>query len=915
MDYYELDSCCEKKHNFNIDNASTILNFDIRHLNKNCKINNDLFHKSITQKLLKKLTKIKGFYDKFIKERHQKLLNIFLARIKQNYQKEEDFDEKFISFMIIEHEEIYDQTPRVIQIISLLYYLEGYKEKYNLIQEVLTGEGKTLTISFLALYLAIIGNKVDILTSSPVLAQRDSKDRKKLYNRFGISCDFCRIDLKNDTSISNEKKFECYKADIVYGDTTSLIGDILLSEFMGKNGRGDRPFDNIIVDEIDNICIDNLRNLVELIDNFPGYKYLEYIYLFIYKQLKEKTDELKKNNKGNKDDFAKTLKKQAELIIHDISMDTRKFLYYNKKMKYDDEKHILIPENSYEFIYSRIEHWGKMAYDAMFNFEKNKNYFISEDKNIRFITTIKPIDYENTGVILTNSIWSGLHQFLQIKEGLTLTEENINSSFMSYLSFFKKYNIINGITGTLGSKMTQQAMNIIYNINLIKMPTFKLRSLQLYEPRIFPDQNLFKEKLIDEIIKFSVQHNRVVLVIFEYMSQVMEMADYLKKNRKKFKLDETKIIPYYRSDIENKFLERQMVPNTVIISTNLSGRGTDIKINEKVKKNGGLHVVLTFMPYNERTEKQAQGRAGRCGDKGSSVTIIQAKNNYKTLEENRTKHELEQYKFLINLYVPQSDLNQKFFDKFCQKLHQIENDNKNITKNIVLDLTERWSMFNLKNNINSIMNDSINANCAGQVYRLYERITSKNFKVLMREINIQNLEDYNFYNTFNQMKKDLPDKIYQNSIKKNPGFSIGAYYNQAYSAIIHKNPNYQILVYNNFNILSKLCNKFINQYQTCMDVFNEIHENDGINYDFSVQFQNKKKVMKFILNNVEKNLSRMKKIPQNLITEIGIEILNKFSIDTIETDFKPPNNIIEYFSDFGIEFFFEINYNDTCLIF
>ena len=185
----------------------------------------------------------------------------------------------------------------------------------------------------------------------------------------------------------------------------------------------------------------------------------------------------------------------------------------------------------------------------------------------------------------------------------------------------------------------------------------------------------------------------------------------------------------------------------------------------------------------------------------------------------------------------------------------------------------------------------------------------------MREINIQNLEDYNFYNTFNQMKKDLPDKIYQNSIKKNPGFSIGAYYNQAYSAIVNKNPNYQILVYNNFNILSKLCNKFINQYQTCMDVFNEIHENDGINYDFSVQFQNKKKVMKFILNNVEKNLSRMKKIPQNLITEIGIEILNKFSIDTIETDFKPPNNIIEYFSDFGIEFFFEINYNDTCLIF
>ena len=99
-----------------------------------------------------------------------------------------------------------------------------------------------------------------------------------------------------------------------------------------------------------------------------------------------------------------------------------------------------------------------------------------------------------------------------------------------------------------------------------------------------------------------------------------------------------------------------MKPNTKIISTNLSGRGTDIKINSEVKKNGGLHVIITFMPYNERTENQAQGRVGRCGDKGSSITMVLANNNYETLEKNRREYELKQYKFLINLYVPQSFL-------------------------------------------------------------------------------------------------------------------------------------------------------------------------------------------------------------------------------------------------------------------
>ena len=155
--------------------------------------------------------------------------------------------------------------------------------------------------------------------------------------------------------------------------------------------------------------------------------------------------------------------------MYEINKETRKFLYFNKKLKFDDKNKILIPENFYDFLDTRIEHWCKMAYDSMFNFELNKNYFISKDENYGF-ETIKPIDYENTGVILKNSTWSGLHQFLQIKEGLTFTEENINSSFMSYLSFFKKYKIINGITGTLGSKKTQQAMKIIYKINLLRMP-------------------------------------------------------------------------------------------------------------------------------------------------------------------------------------------------------------------------------------------------------------------------------------------------------------------------------------------------------------------------------------------------------------------------------------------------------------
>ena len=904
---------------YSINEAKKILGFSINNRNKNMEINNHLFNKAISNKLLEKIQKINKYYSNISENDFDNELDNFFRNSERKKENIEDFDEKLIAYMIIANKKVYrNQTPRLIQIICLLYYLEGYENNCGLILEVLTGEGKTLTISFLALYLAILGNKVDILTSSPVLAERDAKNREILFKRFGISCDFCRSDSKKD---NGENMYECYKADIVYGDGSSLIGDILRHDFMGKKGRGNRPFDYIIIDEIDNICIDNLRNIVELIDNFPGFKYLEYLYLFIYKTLKKKVDEFKKKNKEN---FEKKLKNKAEIIIHQVSDETFKFLYYNKKLNYDNEKKILIPENSYDFVKLRIPHWCKLAYDAMFNFKRDCNYFISKDENLGF-DTIKPIDYVNTGVILKNSVWSGLHQFLQIKEGMIFTEENINSSFMSYLSFFKKYKIINGLTGTLGSKKTQKAINEIYKINLLKMPPFKTRILKIYDPKTFSDPKKYDEALVNEIIEFSANQKRVVLVIFEYIELVEQTYKLLYNKRKDLKLEDTKLIKYTRSDIENKFLDEEMRPNTVILSTNLSGRGTDIKINSKVKENGGVHVIITFMPYNERVEKQAQGRAGRCGDKGSSITIVHAKNDYKTLESRRTEYELEQYKFLINLYVPQLDLNQEFFDQFCQRLKEIKNENSDISENIVMDLKERWSMFILKNNINSFMNDDINADLSSLVFKLYKRITTKNFNDLMKDLKVD-VKDYKFKNSFYQMRSNLPNEMYKSAIEKTPDFSIGAYYNQAYYYIINKNYNYQNLVFNNLKILKKICQKFINQYELYINMFNEIHKDDNYSYRNCLinQCLQKKKIMNFFLENVDINIKSIRdtinminKDSLNNINDddsyimknikyLNIEVIKKNELNKDDL-WDIDRNVFDYFKDFGITFLYEID--------
>ena len=129
---------------------------------------------------------------------------------------------------------------------------------------------------FLATLKALEGKKVDILTSSPVLAERDSKKNKNFFKFFGLTCDYCHEDEDN---INQSLTYKNHYSDIFYGSILSFARDYLRTSFIGSKGRGNRNFDIIIIDEIDNICLYNIMNQTELLDNFKGYKFLEYIYL------------------------------------------------------------------------------------------------------------------------------------------------------------------------------------------------------------------------------------------------------------------------------------------------------------------------------------------------------------------------------------------------------------------------------------------------------------------------------------------------------------------------------------------------------------------------------------------------------------------------------------------------------------
>ncbi len=849
--------------------------------------------------------RIKAYYSENMKSITDMQLKQKISSIKQKikiYPDDENIYIELISVMIKVNGKIFRYKPRETQIIAVLFFL--FKQKNSgLIQEILTGEGKTIIISFLAVIKAFQGKKVDILTSSTVLAERDANEMRNFYGYFGLSVDFCNKDFhetfRNTYLEDNRERqecFGCYKADIVYGDPLSFEGDILRTNFMSLVGRGTkRNFDCIIIDEIDNICIDNIKNITELLDNFHGYKFLEYIYLFIYKQLVKIDEDIKKEVQYDEIKYEISVLVKKQQIIEELNKKAQK--EFGNLYLLSERKNIFLPEHLSGFINCRIKKWCESAYDAMYIYKENREYIISNDETYGF-KTIKPVDFSNTGVIQENSVWTGLHQFLQIKEGLRLTEESLNSCYMSNFTFFKKYiskneNNIYGLTGTVGSAKTQEALKILYKVNLLFIPTFKEYKLKIYPPIIEKDINEYDKILINNIKDIAINQGRAVLVIFKYISQVSEMYHKLIQNN----IPQQKIIQYSRNDIDNEksFLKNEIQPGSIILSTNLSGRGTDIKISNELEQRNGLHVILTFLPFSERIERQAFGRAGRKGENGSGQLIINEQENYEELLKKRKIKEENEFNYLIKVYKRKIDLFQELFEEFSDFLNEIR-ERKNVETSMILDIKERWGLFLVENDLEKIEKDYKDESSLIINEKLFEE-TKNNFKIFMNMLKKNIKSGYKYINPLLLCKTFIKDKC-DEAIIKSPVLCLGAYSFRSLYKLDKKMNNCQKDALNDFIILEENCNILLNQIKTYKKMMNELCVIE--NSDLDLQTRQKIRFLEELLDIIRNNKNTLQYAVNNPIGKKYELIPRIITLKEINYHRDYFDDILDYFKDYGM---------------
>ena len=455
--------------------------------------------------------------------------------------------------------------PFDVQVIGGIVLHEGK------IAEMKTGEGKTLAAT-MPLYLNSLGGKgCHVITVNDYLAKRDSEWMGPIYNFLGLTVGVIVHGLDDD------ERREAYHKDITYGTNNEFGFDYLRDNMkFSLEDYVQREFNYAIVDEVDSILIDEART--PLIISGPSEESTDKYY-----KINQIIPRLKKDHDYTIDEKSRTVVLTEEGVAHIEG-------YLNVQNLYE-------PRNI------EIVHHVNQALKAHTLFKRDVDYLVKDGEVI--------IVDEFTGRVMPGRRYSdGLHQALEAKEKVKIERENQTLATITFQNYFRMYNKLAGMTGTADTEAAE--FKKIYNLDVVVMPT-NMPMIRLDNNDLIYKTEQEKIKAVIEEVKELNKVKRPVLIGTISIEKSELLSKYITRAG----------IKHHVLNAKNHEKEAEIVAQAgqagmVTISTNMAGRGTDIRLGEGVAEVGGLHILGTERHESRRIDNQLRGRSGRQGDDGSS---------------------------------------------------------------------------------------------------------------------------------------------------------------------------------------------------------------------------------------------------------------------------------------------------------
>ena len=222
---------------------------------------------------------------------------------------------------------------------------------------------------------------------------------------------------------------------------------------------------------------------------------------------------------------------------------------------------------------------------------------------------------ENTGREMAGRRWSdGLHQAVEAKEGVAIEKETQTYATITIQNYFRLYEKLAGMTGTAETEAAE--FHDIYKLDVLPIPPNRINLRKDENDQVFKTR---REKYNAVIAKIEEAHAKGQPVLVGTAS--VEASETVSRMLKRSKIPHSVLNANYHqqeADIDSSAGQR----GAVTVSTNMAGRGTDIKLGEGVDELGGLFVIGTERYESRRVDRQLRGRCARQGDPGRSQFFI-----------------------------------------------------------------------------------------------------------------------------------------------------------------------------------------------------------------------------------------------------------------------------------------------------
>ena len=253
-----------------------------------------------------------------------------------------------------------------------------------------------------------------------------------------------------------------------------------------------------------------------------------------------------------------------------------------------------------------------LALQANKNFIRDKDYVIHPNK--RGVKEVVLLDQATGRLMEMTRLQGGLHQAIEAKEGLELTQETRAMASITYQNLFKMFRKLGGMTGT--GKVAEAEFLDTYAMSVIKIPTNRKKIRQDLPDQIYLT---LPEKVFASLEYIKEVHSRgnPVLVFVGSVEMSTLYSNLLLREGIAHNLLNANNAPR-----EAQIISESGQKGAVTVATSMAGRGTDIKLGPGVAELGGLVVVGTERMMNQRIDLQIRGRSGRQGDPGRTKFFV-----------------------------------------------------------------------------------------------------------------------------------------------------------------------------------------------------------------------------------------------------------------------------------------------------